>query len=273
MFTSAATARPASTRRAGKIAVAAARLAVRALSRPRQLADFVREPADLSHGRLRLSVRRGARQSDRPNRVEDRSQHRIWHDQRRPDEVFCTPIVIEAAGKTAAHQPVEQGHACLTIPRTGREYWRVRYTSHSGAAMPVYAATASLFINTGFGKADLMAVRPDGEGDVTSTHVVWMAKKTIGSKPSQVVVERFDLQRPRLAASRAASTPRPARSCGANGWAGSSALRRSMPTAKSTSAARTATRPSSSRLANTSSWRKTRSTTASWPAPPSPARP
>jgi outer membrane protein assembly factor BamB len=53
--------------------------------------------------------------------------------------------------------------------------------------MPIYAH-GLLFINTGFGKADLMAVRPDGEGDVTATHVVWVAKKTIGSKPSQVLV-------------------------------------------------------------------------------------
>src|SRR5207249_2906021 len=37
-------------------------------------------------------------------------------------------------------------------------------------------------------KADLLAVRPDGEGDVTATHIVWTAKKTIGSKPSQVLV-------------------------------------------------------------------------------------
>ena len=33
-----------------------------------------------------------------------------------------------------------------------------------------------------------MAVKPDGEGDVTATHVVWTAKKSIGSKPSQVLV-------------------------------------------------------------------------------------
>ena len=45
-----------------------------------------------------------------------------------------------------------------------------------------------VYINTGFGAADLMAVRPDGEGDVSATHVVWVAKKSIGSKPSQVLV-------------------------------------------------------------------------------------
>jgi outer membrane protein assembly factor BamB len=34
-----------------------------------------------------------------------------------------------------------------------------------------------------------MAVKPDGEGDVTATHVVWVAKQSIGSKPSQLYVD------------------------------------------------------------------------------------
>jgi outer membrane protein assembly factor BamB len=99
---------------------------------------------------------------------------------------FYTPLVIEAAGKTQLISPSSK--ACMSYdPRTGREYWRIRYTSHSGAAMPLFGH-GLVYINTGFGAADLMAVRPDGEGDVTATHVVWVAKKSIGSKPSQVLV-------------------------------------------------------------------------------------
>ena len=101
-------------------------------------------------------------------------------------KAFSTPIVIEAAGKTQLISPSSKATISYD-PRTGREYWRVRYTSHSGAAMPIYAG-GLVYVNTGFGKADLLAVRPDGEGDVTATHVLWAAKKTIGSKPSQVVV-------------------------------------------------------------------------------------
>ena len=32
-------------------------------------------------------------------------------------------------------------------------------------------------------------MRPDGEGDVTATHVVWTSKKAIGSRPSQLLVD------------------------------------------------------------------------------------
>ena len=99
---------------------------------------------------------------------------------------FCTPLVIEAAGKTQLISPSSK--ACMSYdPRTGREFWRVRYASHSGAAMPLFGH-GLVYVNTGFGAADLLAVKPDGEGDVTTTHVVWASKKSIGSKPSQVLV-------------------------------------------------------------------------------------
>ena len=99
---------------------------------------------------------------------------------------FSTPLVIEAAGKTQLISPSSK--ACMSYdPRSGRELWRVRYSSHSGAAMPLFGH-GLVYINTGFGAADLLAVRPDGEGDVTNSHVEWSSKKSIGSKPSQVLV-------------------------------------------------------------------------------------
>lgn len=99
---------------------------------------------------------------------------------------FSTPIVIEAAGKLQLISPSSKATISYD-PRTGKELWRVRYNSHSGAGMPAYAH-GLLYLNTGFGKADLLAVKPDGAGDVTATHVLWEAKKSIGSKPSQILV-------------------------------------------------------------------------------------
>jgi outer membrane protein assembly factor BamB len=99
---------------------------------------------------------------------------------------FSTPLVVEAAGKTQLISSSSKATMSYD-PRTGREYWRVHYKTHSGAAMPLFGH-GLVYVNTGFGAADLMAVKPDGEGDVTATHVVWTAKKSIGSKPSQVLV-------------------------------------------------------------------------------------
>jgi len=94
--------------------------------------------------------------------------------------------VIEAAGKTQLISPSSMATMSYN-PRTGKEYWRVHYKTHSGAAMPLFGH-GLVYLNTGFGAADLLAVRPDGEGDVTTSHVLWTSKKAIGSKPSQLLV-------------------------------------------------------------------------------------
>ena len=71
-------------------------------------------------------------------------------------------------------------------PLTGRELWRVRYPQHSAAARPLFAH-GLVYIDTGYGKADLLAIRPDGRGDVTETHVAWKASQGIGAKLALLV--------------------------------------------------------------------------------------
>ena len=56
-------------------------------------------------------------------------------------------------------------------PLTGREIWRVGYDDgFSNVPRPVFG-NGLVFIATGFQQPRLIAVRPDGSGDVTSTHV------------------------------------------------------------------------------------------------------
>jgi outer membrane protein assembly factor BamB len=100
---------------------------------------------------------------------------------------FSTPLVIDAAGRLQMISPCSKG-AYAYDPRTGDEIWRITFHSYSSAARPVFA-DGLVYINTGFGKADLLAVRPDGEGDVTASNIVWKATKSIGSKPSPVFVD------------------------------------------------------------------------------------
>jgi len=112
------------------------------------------------------------------------------HDYRTDDgdrkKAYATPVVVEAGGRS---QLVSQAaKAVLSLdPATGRELWRVRHESHS-AATRVLFANGLLYVGTGRGPSELLAIRPDGEGDVTDTHVAWRAARGIGSKPSPVVV-------------------------------------------------------------------------------------
>jgi outer membrane protein assembly factor BamB len=73
-------------------------------------------------------------------------------------------------------------------PATGRELWRVRYPQHSAATRPLFAH-GLIYLSTGFGRSELLAIRPDGEGDVTDTHVMWKAFQGIGRKPSPLMVD------------------------------------------------------------------------------------
>jgi outer membrane protein assembly factor BamB len=128
--------------------------------------------------------------------LDKRTGKTVWkkdrtHDYHSTDgdqkKSFSTPLVVEAAGRLQMISACSKG-AYSYDPRSGDEFWRITFPSYSSAARPLFGE-GLVFINTGFGKADLLAVRPDGEGDVTATNIVWKATKGIGSKPSPVLVD------------------------------------------------------------------------------------
>lgn len=100
-------------------------------------------------------------------------------------KAYSTPAFFETDGVPSM---VSSGAKATYAydPRTGRELWRVRYDGFSNASMPVRAG-GIILVNTGFGKADLLAVRPGGAGDVTETHVVWSCTQGVPLKPSPIV--------------------------------------------------------------------------------------
>jgi outer membrane protein assembly factor BamB len=72
-------------------------------------------------------------------------------------------------------------------PTTGKELWRVEErTSHSGSTRPVVGKEL-IFFPTGFSKGQLLAVRPGGKGDITTTHVAWREKRNVPCKPSLIL--------------------------------------------------------------------------------------
>jgi outer membrane protein assembly factor BamB len=73
-------------------------------------------------------------------------------------------------------------------PATGREIWRVSYDDgFSNVPRPVFGQ-GLVFIATGFQEPSLIAVRPDGEGDVTRTHVAWRLTRGAPYTPSPLLV-------------------------------------------------------------------------------------
>ena len=100
---------------------------------------------------------------------------------------FCTPLLITVNGRPQIITP-GAGAVMALDPQDGRELWRVRYgQGYSVVPRPVFAHNL-LFIATGFNRADLLAIRPDGEGDVTDSHIAWRTTKGAPLTPSVVVV-------------------------------------------------------------------------------------
>jgi outer membrane protein assembly factor BamB len=86
-------------------------------------------------------------------------------------KAFSTPIVVDVQGK-----PVLISLGSMAIygyePETGKELWRVESAgSHSGSCRPV-AGHGMVFSPMGY-TAGVWAIRPDGRGVVTDSHVVW----------------------------------------------------------------------------------------------------
>lgn len=101
---------------------------------------------------------------------------------------YSTPIFIkDGRGREQLICMSSQWLVSL-VPETGREIWRVRHgTGFSVVPRPVYG-DGIVYVCTGYGKPQLWAVRVDGEGDVTETHVVWKEIKRIPAKPSPLLI-------------------------------------------------------------------------------------
>ena len=112
-----------------------------------------------------------------------------WKTERRKpfDQAYTTPLVISVNGRD---QVVSVGayRAAAYDADTGVEIWRVRYDEgFSNVPRPVFAH-GLVYITTGFFQPAVLAVRPDGTGDVTGTHVAWSTSRGAPFTPSPIVV-------------------------------------------------------------------------------------
>ena len=101
-------------------------------------------------------------------------------------KAYCTPSVFNVNGLPQLISPTSKATLALN-PDNGEEIWRITYGEFSATARPQFE-NGLFFINTGFSKAQLVAVKAGGKGDITGTHIQWSTKKAIGSKPTQIVV-------------------------------------------------------------------------------------
>jgi outer membrane protein assembly factor BamB len=102
-------------------------------------------------------------------------------------QAYTTPLAIRVGDRD---QIVSIGafRATAYDPANGKEIWRVSYgDGFSNVPRPVFG-NGLVYIATGFQQPALIAVRPDGTGDVTKTHVAWTLRRGAPHTPSPILV-------------------------------------------------------------------------------------
>lgn len=97
-------------------------------------------------------------------------------------KAYVTPIILNVKGRDML---ISNGSAvcCAYDPLTGKELWRVVRGAESTVPMPftekgvVYFYTGDMRDSSGTNFAELIAVNPDGTGDITTTHVLWKKRE------------------------------------------------------------------------------------------------
>ncbi|MDP1591287.1 MAG: PQQ-like beta-propeller repeat protein [Prosthecobacter sp.] len=100
---------------------------------------------------------------------------------------FCTPLIIDVNGQKQLISP-GSGVVNALNPKDGTEIWRCYYDQgYSVVPRPVYAH-GMVFVSSSYDKPVLHAIKVDGKGDVTATHLVWTIDKAVPHNPSMAVI-------------------------------------------------------------------------------------
>lgn len=123
----------------------------------------------------------------------DRKTGQVRWKTRRPNDAlsrkfsFSTPLLITHAGRQELISPGAGGIYAYD-PLSGRPLWQVGTgTGFSVVPRPVFAH-GLIFVNTDYDFPKLYAIRPGGDGDVTTTHLAWQTGRGAPSTPSTLVV-------------------------------------------------------------------------------------
>jgi len=114
--------------------------------------------------------------------LEVRTGQILWQQPRKVPSSWASPIVFEAAGKTQV-LTLAAPWAISYDAADGVELWRVDCLNGEVLPSPVFAAG---FVFVASPAEKLLAIRPDGQGDVTKTHAAWTNEDSVPDISSPV---------------------------------------------------------------------------------------
>ncbi|MFT5107891.1 MAG: outer membrane protein assembly factor BamB [Pseudoalteromonas tetraodonis] len=116
----------------------------------------------------------------------------IWKTPR-PNKTrsYCTPIIREIDGRT---QMILSGSKSVASydPDSGEQHWIIDGPTEQFVASLVYNGEL-LFMTCGFPERHMLAIKPDGKGNVTDSHIVWRTTRSASYVPSPVAIGEYFL--------------------------------------------------------------------------------
>jgi outer membrane protein assembly factor BamB len=109
-----------------------------------------------------------------------------WKKPRAGAHSYSTPLAIEVEGKTQIVSPGGNGVTAYD-PESGDVIWTCKYEGYSVVPRPVFGH-GLVFVCTGYDVPSVLAIRPNGSGDVTDTHVEWTLKQGAPLNASPILV-------------------------------------------------------------------------------------
>jgi outer membrane protein assembly factor BamB len=98
---------------------------------------------------------------------------------------FSTPLLITVNEQKQIVSPASD--AVTAYDLDGKELWRAKYEGYSVIPRPV-SGHGMVFFSTGYDRPSVIAVRVNGKGDVTDSHVAWTLTKGAPHAPSPLLV-------------------------------------------------------------------------------------
>ena len=146
------------------------------------------------HGERLVLVRDG-RDTQYITALDKSNGRTVWKTNRPPLKAsstsylksFSTPLVISSGGRTQMIVPGAQWIVSYD-PASGKEIWRARHGRGFSLSSRPVVAHGMVYFTTGAVRGQLWAIRIDGRGDVTGTHVAWKATRQIPVISSPIVV-------------------------------------------------------------------------------------
>ena len=104
-------------------------------------------------------------------------------------KAYGTPLLLSVKGQTLVISPAANWVYAYDAD-TGSEVWKAAYGQLGFSTVPCPVASGdTVYVATSYMQSRLVAVRFDGEGDVTESHVAWKSDKQIPQKPSLLLYD------------------------------------------------------------------------------------